>query len=55
MYEGSPSMTPVTAARPVCEDMDAVVGRSQQLTTTLHRSRSAGFDGALRLGAMPSS
>ncbi|WP_434100942.1 hypothetical protein [Streptomyces microflavus] len=54
MYEGTPSVTPVTAARPVYEDMDAVVGRSQQLTTTLHRFR-AGFDGALRLGAMPSS
>ncbi|MET4668294.1 uncharacterized protein (AIM24 family) [Streptomyces sp. PvR018] len=44
MREGMPIVMTVTAAQPayVDTDMDAVVGWSQQLTTTLHRSRSVG-------------
>ncbi|MEW2190060.1 AIM24 family protein [Streptomyces microflavus] len=42
MCEGTPIVIPVTGAQPVYVDTDAVVGWSQQLTSTLHRSQSVG-------------
>ncbi|QNE74128.1 AIM24 family protein [Streptomyces finlayi] len=40
--EGDPLVIPVTAAQPVYVDTDAVVGWSERLTTSLHRSQSFG-------------
>lgn len=40
--EGSPIVIPVTPQAPVCVDTDAVVGWSEQLQTSLHRSQSVG-------------
>ncbi|MFD9029963.1 AIM24 family protein [Streptomyces sp. NPDC059567] len=42
MCEGTPIVIPVTAQAPVCVDTDAVVGWSEQLRTSLHRSQSVG-------------
>ncbi|MFB7514616.1 AIM24 family protein [Streptomyces sp. NPDC056144] len=42
MCEGSPIVIPVTPGAPVCVDTDAVVGWSEQLATSLHRSQSLG-------------
>ncbi|MBT2445162.1 AIM24 family protein [Streptomyces sp. ISL-36] len=40
--EGSPIVIPVTPQAAVCVDTDAVVGWSEQLQTSLHRSQSFG-------------
>ncbi|MEU4271832.1 AIM24 family protein [Streptomyces sp. NPDC026092] len=40
--EGTPIVIPVTPQSPVCVDTDAVVGWSEQLQTSLHRSQSIG-------------
>ncbi|MEU9706893.1 AIM24 family protein [Streptomyces sp. NPDC047981] len=40
--EGTPIVIPVTPQAPVCVDTDAVVGWSEQLQTSLHRSQSIG-------------
>ncbi|MFJ3586692.1 AIM24 family protein [Streptomyces sp. NPDC090127] len=40
--EGTPIVIPVTPRSPVCVDTDAVVGWSEQLQTSLHRSQSVG-------------
>ncbi|MEU7019563.1 AIM24 family protein [Streptomyces sp. NPDC046203] len=42
MCEGTPIVIPVTPQAPVFVDTDAVVGWSQQLQTSLHRSQSFG-------------
>ncbi|MEU9861602.1 AIM24 family protein [Streptomyces sp. NPDC047971] len=42
MCEGTPIVIPVTTQAPVCVDTDAVVGWSEQLRTSLHRSQSVG-------------
>ncbi|MEX0168513.1 AIM24 family protein [Streptomyces sp. LMG1-1-1.1] len=42
MCEGSPIVIPVTPQAPVFVDTDAVVGWSEQLHTSLHRSQSLG-------------
>ncbi|MET9373668.1 AIM24 family protein [Streptomyces sp. NPDC003035] len=40
--EGTPIVIPVTPQAPVCVDTDAVVGWSDRLQTSLHRSQSVG-------------
>lgn len=42
MCEGNPIVIPVTGQQPVYVDTDAVVGWSEQLSTSLHRSQSFG-------------
>ena len=42
MCEGNPIVIPVTSQQPVYVDTDAVVGWSEQLATSLHRSQSFG-------------
>ncbi|MCX4680547.1 AIM24 family protein [Streptomyces sp. NBC_01433] len=42
MCEGHPIVIPVTGQQPVYVDTDAVVGWSEQLSTSLHRSQSFG-------------
>ncbi|MCT4352346.1 AIM24 family protein [Streptomyces sp. Je 1-79] len=42
MCEGNPIVIPVTPQAPVCVDTDAVVGWSDRLNTSLHRSQSVG-------------
>ncbi|MDX2564555.1 AIM24 family protein [Streptomyces sp. TX20-6-3] len=42
MCEGNPIVIPVTPQAPVFVDTDAVVGWSEQLHTSLHRSQSVG-------------